>query len=158
MLNVLKDFIQNAVKDLILPVRQRQNETGDGARAAKVYRMRVPSSRDAERQVPYIIVQLAEGTDIQNAGQTIDASAEVRLVFAVYCRDEEEGSMHLLNLMERVRIALLRTVIIGGMYEIDLTKGVDAMPYPDDTAPYYIGSMDFTVKTPAVEREVERYL
>jgi len=158
MLNVLADFIQNAVKDLILPVRQKPNEAVDGARAAKVYKMRVPSSRDAERQVPYIIVQIADATDIQAAGKEVDSSAEVRLVFAVYCRDEEEGSMHLLNLMERVRIALLKTVIIGEMYIIDLTKGVEIMPYPDDTAPYYIGSMEMSVKTPAIEREVEKYL
>ena len=158
MLEVFKDFIQTAVKDLILPVRQKPDEKTDGARAAKVYKMRVPSSRDAERQVPYIIIQIAEADDVQPSGQEIASSADVRLVYAVYCKDEEEGSMHLLNLMERVRIALLKTIIIGGIYEIDLTKGMNTMPYPDDTAPYYIGSMDFTVKLPAIEREVAEYL
>lgn len=37
----------------------------------------------------------------------------VRSIFAVYNDDEQEGGLMLLNLMERLRIRLLREVVIG---------------------------------------------
>jgi hypothetical protein len=76
----------------------------------------------------------------------------------VYHPDEEEGALLLLNLMERLRIRLLKDVVIAGQFELDLEAGLETLIYPDDTAPYYAGELLSTWKLPAVEREVRQWL
>ena len=60
----------------------------------------------------------------------------------------------LLNLMERIRVALLRQVVIGEQFTLDLEAGLEVLGYPDDTAPYFVGEMISTWILPPVEREV----
>ena len=64
----------------------------------------------------------------------------------------------LLNLMERLRIRLLRQVVIGRRYRLDLEAGLETFIYPDDTAPYFGGEMTSTWHVPGVEREVQQWL
>lgn len=61
----------------------------------------------------------------------------------------------LLNLMERFRIGLLKRVVIGGQFELDLQAGMESLIYPEDTAPYYAGEMVSIWKLPPIKREVE---
>lgn len=82
----------------------------------------------------------------------------VRSIFAVYNDDEQEGGLMLLNLMERLRIRLLREVVIGRRFQLDLEAGLETFIYPDDTAPYYAGEMTTTWRVPGVEREVRQWL
>ena len=82
----------------------------------------------------------------------------MRSAFCVYNENEEEGGLMLLNLMERLRIALLRKVVIGRQFKLDLEAGLDTLVY--DTAgrpthPYYLGEMISVWKLPhTIEREV----
>ena len=64
----------------------------------------------------------------------------------------------LLNLMERFRIKLLREVIIGDQFQLDLESGLESLIYPDDTAPFFAGEMVSVWKMPSVEREVRKWL
>lgn len=64
----------------------------------------------------------------------------------------------LLNLIERLRIHLLQTVVIGQKYQLDLEAGLETLIYPEETAPYYAGEMISTWKLPAIEREVRKWL
>jgi len=59
--------------------------------------------------------------------------------------------------MERVRINLLKEVVIGKQYELDLDAGLETLIYPEDTAPYYAGEMISVWKIPAVRREVSEW-
>jgi hypothetical protein len=73
----------------------------------------------------------------------------------VYCRDEQEGALNLLNLMERLQIELERAVVIGGQFRLDLQdEGIETLVYPDNTAPYFIGEMSTTWISRAARREV----
>ena len=85
-------------------------------------------------------------------------SAVVRSIFCVYCNDEQEGALHLLNLMERLRIRLLQDVVIGGQFELDLEAGIEVLIYPENTAPYFAGEMSTTWKMPSVERKWREWL
>ena len=60
----------------------------------------------------------------------------------------------LLNLMERVRIGILKKIVIGNQFTLDKEAGLECLAYPDDTAPYYCGEMVSTWIMPSVEREV----
>lgn len=78
----------------------------------------------------------------------------MRSIFCVYDPDEEEGGLLLLNLMERVRIALLKQGVLDSRYQLDLEAGLETVSYPDDTAPYYAGEMASRWRLPGIVREV----
>lgn len=60
----------------------------------------------------------------------------------------------LLALMERLRIALLKQVVIGNQFALNTQAGLETMCYPDDTAPYFSGEMVSTWRLPGIQREV----
>lgn len=158
LLEQLKLFTDDAVKGILLPVRLQKGDTEKQSRAADVYLMRLPDSTAATKKAPYIIHQFVTGKDTQPAGRQESGSSVVRSVFCVYCDNEQEGALHLLNLMERLRIRLLQQVIIGQQYQLDLEAGVEMLIYPEDSAPYYAGEMSTTWKMPSVEREWRQWL
>lgn len=153
LLEQIKAFTENAIKDIILPVRRQKGDTEQQSRVAEVYLMRLPDSKAATKKAPYIIHQVVTSKDMQPAGKQEAGKSVVRSVFCVYCENEQEGAMNLLNLMERIRIRLLQQVVIGQQYQLDLEAGLEFMIYPEDTAPYYAGEMSTTWHMPSVERE-----
>lgn len=159
LLECLKLESEEATKDLLLPVAmQKGDKKQPEDRAAKIYLMRVPDGRAATKKAPYILHQVITGKDQQPHGEQDESSTTVRSIFAVYHSDEQVGGLALLNLMERLRIHLLKKVVIGDQFELDKEEGVEVLVYPDDTAPYYAGEMVTTWKLPAVEREVTKWL
>lgn len=159
LLRQLKQFTEEAVGELLLPVRMQKDDAEQPApRPATLYLMRLPDSAVAAKKAPYIIHQAITGSDSQSEGQRIQCVTAVRSIFCVYSDNEQDGGMLLLDLMERVRIALLRQVVIGRQFELDLQNSFEQLIYPDDTAPYYAGEMMSNWKMPAVEREVAKWL
>lgn len=154
LLSSLRDVTKKATADIMMPVKMQKGDTEQAYRAADVFLMRVPDGTAATKKAPYILHQAITGKDIQPRGEHVSASAVVRSIFAVYNEDDQEGGLMLLNLMERVRIYLLKQVVIGKRYQLDLEAGLEMIIYPDDTAPYYAGEILSTWKLPAVEREV----
>ncbi len=150
----LKEFTENVTKDLLMPVNVQSEKDTKTKRAAEVHLMRLPDSKAAYKKAPYVLHQFITGADQQSPGSQNTSTATVRSIFCVYSDNEEEGSMILLNLMERLRIALLRQRVIGDQFTLDLAAKLEALCYPDDTAPYFAGEMVSVWKLPAVEREV----
>jgi hypothetical protein len=116
--------------------------------------MRLPDSSAAQKKAPYIIHQIITGKDWQSESNREHAAATVRSIFCVYHDDEEEGGMLLLELMERLRIHLMKKIVIGRQFQLELEQGLEMLIYPDDTSPYYNGEMMSTWILPRVEREV----
>lgn len=159
LLDRLRDETVAATEDIIMPVaRQKEDKEPPQSRAAEVYRTRLPDGSAAKKKAPYILHQILTGQDTQASGQRIFSRATVRTIFCVYNADEQEGGLMLLNLMERLRIRLLRKVVIGDQFTLDLEAGLETLIYPEDTAPYYAGEMMSVWKLPAVEREVRQWL
>lgn len=155
LLEQLKKHTKESIKDIIMPTRKQKDDKAETSRSADVHLMRLPDSRAAQKKAPYIIHQLITGKDIQHQRENETASAIIRSIFCVYNNDnEEEGALMLINLMERLRISLLKQIVIGDQYQLDLTAGLETFIYPDDTAPYYAGEMISTWKIPAIRREV----
>lgn len=148
LLEQLATFTEEATKDLIMPTKMQDGDDEPIFRSAEVHKMRLPDSRSAKKKAPYIIHQVITGKD------TTDSSAVVRSIFCVYNEREDEGGLMLLNLMERLRIALLKAGTVGEQFTLDINAGMERMIYPDDTAPFYAGEMISTWKMPRVEREV----
>lgn len=159
LLDRLRDFTEEAVKDLILPVALPDEDMEPPPpRAPLVFRARLPEFSDAVEKAPYVLHQLVTRKDVQPAGQLISAQVVVRTVFCVYSEDAQEGGMQLLNLMERLRIKLLERRVIGKQFRLDMGAGLDSLVYPDDgehpTAPYFLGEMYSIWKIPSNERMV----
>jgi len=154
LLDDLKEFTETVIKDIILPCALQEDDTEQKFRAADVYLMRLPDQAAAKKKVPYIIHQLVTAKDHQSAGERASSIAVVRTIFVVYSQDEQDGSLALLNLMERLRLALERQIVIGKRFQLDMEADVDQLIYPDNTKPYYIGEMSTTWKIPAIKREV----
>ncbi|HWP51638.1 MAG TPA: hypothetical protein VN626_08075 [Clostridia bacterium] len=158
LLEQLKLLTKEETADIIMPVSMQKGDTEQAFRAAEIYLMRLIKSTAAKKTAPYIIHQLITSKDIQPSGSNLSASTNVRSIFCVYNEDEQEGGLMLVNLMERMRIRLLKQVIIGGQFELDLEVGLESFLYPDDTAPYFAGEMISAWKIPAVKREVSKWL
>lgn len=158
LLTALKAFTEEKVQDILMPVRIQKDGESATERPASVYLMRLSDSKAATKKAPYIIHQVITSQDIQAGGNAAESTVHIRTVFCVYNEDESEGAMMLLNLMERVRIALLQKVIIGGQFALSLTSGLETLTYPDDTAPYYAGEMSTVWTVPAVQREYRQWL
>lgn len=155
LLEELKKFTEQATAELLMPVRPQENSPEQSERAAVVFKMNLPDSKAARTQMPYIIHQIVTGQDVQPAGEQDSAGTLVRTVFGVYNQDEQEGGLMLLNLMERLRIALLRQRVIGGQFMLDMRTGLESLIYPDNVAPYYLGEMISSWQIPAVKREYQ---
>ena len=152
----LKDFTHEATGNILMPVAMQKGDTEQPSpRAAEVFRTRLPNSKSAKKKAPYILHQIITGKDVQPSGELEQSLATVRTIFCVYNDDEQEGGLMLLNLMERLRIALLEQVVIGNQFQLDLEAGLESLVYPEDTAPYFAGEMVSTWKLPAVERKVK---
>lgn len=154
LLDRLKEFTEQAISGLLLPTKQEKGEKEKELRPADVYKMRLPDSNSAKKKAPYIIHQVITGKDQQKSGNLCEAEATIRSIFCVYCEDEQEGALLLLNLMERLRIELLKKIIIAGQFQLLLDDGLEFLIYPDDTAPFFTGEMVSKWRLPAVEREV----
>ena len=155
LLKQLKEFTEERVKDLLLPVaQQKEDEEPPKDRPAEVYRARLPDSRAAKKKDPYILHQVITGKDAQSPGSPSISLVTVRTVFCVYHKDEQEGGLALLNLMERLRIAMLEEGIVGGQFILDREAGLESLVYPDNAAPYYTGEMISVWKLPIIERKV----
>lgn len=154
LLDDFEAFLEDTTKHFALPVATQKGDTEQKFRAPEIHKMRLPNSNDAKKKTPYIIVQYVTGKDFQKQAQQSQSVAIVRLIFAVYSDNEQEGAISLLNVMETVRIALMKKVVIGRCFKIDTEDGVESIVYPEDTAPYYAGEMMFSVLVPPTEREV----
>ena len=155
LLEQLRDFTKEATADLIMATAMQEGDAEQKHRAADVYLMRLPDSKSAKKKAPYILHQIITGADKHPSGERDISTAMVRSIFCVYAEDEQEGGLMLLNLMERVRIGLLRKVVIGNQFTLDKEVGLESLVYPDDMAPYFAGEMVSTWKLPTIEREVQ---
>ena len=158
LLETLKEFTENAVGDLILPLNpKKERGVTRNERTAEVYLMRMPNEESGTKKAPYILHQFVTGQDIQKTGQNPTSSAVVRTVFCVYSNSENEaeGLFALMNLMERLRIALLKTPNIGHRYLMDKSEGMETLVYPEQWPPYYMGEMISSWKLPAVKEELK---
>ncbi len=159
LLEELRDFTRASTSQMIMPVRcQKGDAEQPEPRAAEVHLMRLPDSKIATKKAPYILHQLVNSKDRQPNGNHPDSSAIIRSIFVVYNENEEEGALMMLNLVERLRIDLMKKVVIGKRFKLDLETGLEFFAYPEDTAPYYSGEMITRWEIPTVEREVREYL
>jgi len=176
LLEEMKTYVENEVKSLILPTRVDRRSGKTPERPAEVHMMALPDKEAEMEQIPYVLLQFLTSKDKQEPGEMPESSCKIRIVAATYSEDKAEGSLHLLNLLTRIRTAFLRDGSIADRYLLKIGKEqpLEMIVYPDNTAPYYLGEMmtEWTLptvstecpiwgpyldqRTPTVESEVEQ--
>lgn len=158
LLEALQERVRKLTADMTLPTAPARGDMPPGGvRAPEIYKMRLSNSGHAKKLAPYIIIQYVSGREKQETGRWEDASAVIRLIFVVYDPDEQSGAVALMNVMDRVRIGLLREPVVGNAFKLDTQTGLEDLVYIDDTAPYYGGEMLCTFFCPPTKREVRYY-
>ncbi len=153
LLENLQKFIEEKTADIILPVRTRTGSNEQKERAAKVYKMGLPEKDDAQQQVPYILLKFLTGVDDKAAGEPEESSCKVRIIFAVYSEDGQDGPLALLNLILRVRSELKKAGNVGGgQFILDLP--LEYIVYQDTTPPYYMGEIMTNWSIPTIQRDL----
>jgi hypothetical protein len=117
--------------------------------------MRLPDKDAETNRVPYIILQYITGKDTQEPGEREDSLSSVRIVIATYSDNDSEGAMDVLNLITRMRNALLKAGVIGDQFL--LRRPLEYLVYPDDTQPYFFGELMSVWEMPSVIREVHTH-
>lgn len=158
LIDELKKFIENSVKGFSLPERVQEGDTEQTHRAPNIFKLRLDNSGEAKKKAPYIVIQHENGASKQPSGENGDSSVNLRFVFCVYHENEQEGAIALLNVMEKVRTDLLKVVVVGKCFKLDIEKGLEWLIYNEDTAPYYAGELIGTFFMPHIEREVNTWL
>lgn len=153
LLDALKAFIEQETKDIILPVRVDRKSGKSKERAAEVHKMRLPTKDAETQQIPYILLQYIKSTDLQESGQRPESNCMIRMVVATYSEDGEDGALCVLNLLTRIRIALLKNGVIAERFL--LKPPLEMIVYPDSTPPYYLGEMMTEWQMPIIESEVQ---
>lgn len=153
LMNELKTFIEEKTADIILPVRTRTGSNEDKERTAKVYKMGLPEKDDAQQQVPYILLKFLTGVDDKAAGEPEESSCKIRIIFAVYSEDGQDGPLALLNLMLRVRSELKKAGAVGGGQFV-LELPLEYIVYQDTTPPYYMGEIMTNWSIPTIQRDL----
>lgn len=155
LVEALKELCEAAVADMKLPQAVQKGDVEQKVCIPKVYRMRLPDSRAANKIAPYIIIQLISSQQQLVPGEPKPKyTATVRLICCVYSADESVGAIMLLNLMDRLQIHLMKQIKVGKCFLLDVNEPFEAVVYPDDTAPYFAGELVGTFQLPPIQQEV----
>lgn len=153
LMDELKKFIEEKTADIKLPVRTRSGSNEDKERAALVFQMGLPEPDDVQQKVPYILLKFLNGVDDKEAGEPDESICKVRIIFVMYSEDGQEGPLHTLNLILRVRSELEKVGIIDQRFV--LQKPLEYIVYQDTQPPYYMGEIMTNWSIPTIKREVE---
>lgn len=151
LLEDLKNLCVEATEHLMLPTAVQKGDTNVETRPPDVYKMRLPDSNDYKKKAPYMIIQYVQGR--QKQGIEPENSAVVRIIFCVYSDDEQVGSTMLLNVMDCVEHKLMKDVVVGDQYHLDVENGIESLVYTDETAPYYGAEITCTFYLPEILRK-----
>lgn len=153
LLDDLKKFVQESTEDLLLEVKTKKGEDKI-IKPAKVFIGNPPVKIGTEQYVPYIILRLLTGKDEQKEGENENSTVKVRLIVAIYSTDSEKGYIDTLNVVDRLRIELLKNRVLNNKYILKLP--LEYVVYEDDTGPYTIGEIVTEWEIPSVRQEVNK--
>lgn len=171
LLQELKKFTENALRDLLQPYRRESKmvknpETGEQEKVYKgaelqpvrVFLHRLPDKKEL-RTAPCILHQIVTGKDFIDERGRSYSIAVVRTGFCAYGESEADSGSLLLNMMERLRIALLTEQRLAqGQFMLDTGSGLETLVYTetDETTPYALGEMISTWYIPPIKRELKQ--
>lgn len=152
LLDSLKEFIEEDLKDYRLPVRQDGWRDQPLERPVEVSVLQMPDPDEERERIPYILLQPLNGKDERDKSGQMKAVVNVRLVITIYNMDKGEGKLQLVHIVQRLRRDLIHSGVIGGCFELQWP--LEYLLYPDDTEWYHMAEMSTQWSVPPEERDV----
>lgn len=152
LLDALKAFIEEQLKDYRLPVKQEGWTNQPLYRPAEVSEMVMPDPDEDHERIPYIELQILNGKDEPGQNGRMKSTVSVRIILTLFNKDKSEGRMQVLHMVQRLRKAMIQTGVIGGCFELQWP--LEYLIYPDDTEWYHMGEMATIWSIPSIEREI----
>ena len=153
LLDDLQEFIQETLKDYRLHVKQEGWEGQPLTRDVEVSQMIMPDPDEEHEAVPYILLQLLNGSDKRNQRGRMESKTNVRIIIVIYNPNKLEGRLQILRIIQKIRYEIHRAGVIGKMFGID---SLEYLIYPDDQQSYHMGEMSTEWTIPPVERDLSR--
>lgn len=152
LLDVLKAFIEETLKDYRIPIKQEGWEKQPLYRPAEVSEMVMPDPDEEHERIPYIQLQLLNGKDERDQNGQMKSIASVRIITTLFNKDKFEGRMQVLHILQRLRKEMIQKGVIGGCFELQWP--LEYLIYPDDTEWYHMGEMATIWAIPSIERDI----
>lgn len=144
-------FASEELENLLMPVNKAPGEEPE-YRAPEVFKMNLPNKSAQKKKAPYVVLQFLNGNDSQNVGEEMKSVCNVRVVVCACSDDLDEGPLNVLNILVRLRSALLEKRVLANRYQ--LQTPLEYLVYPDNPAPFFFGEMMTVWEIPTVRRKV----
>lgn len=151
LLDNLQDFIKETMKGYSLFVKQEGWNDQPLTREAEVSQMIMPDADEEHERIPYILLQMLNGSDKRDNSGRMVSKVNVRIVIAIYNKDKLEGRLQLLRIVQKIRFELWNAGVIGKTFTLD---NLEFLLYPDDTEWYHMGEMSTDWIIPPVQRDL----
>ena len=151
LLDDLEKFIRDALRNYPLYVKQERYGGQPPTRDAEVAQMVMPEPDEEDERIPYVLLQLLNGSDKRNQYGRMESKANVRIVIVIYNPDRLEGRLQVLRAVQKIRYEIYRAGVVGEMFGIE---NLEYLIYPDDTQSYHMGEMSTDWAIPPVERDL----
>lgn len=152
LLDCMKEFIEEDLKEYNLPVKQDGWENQPNERPIEVHEMAMPEPDEEHERIPYILLELLNGKDERGSDGQMHSIVNVRVIITIYSQDKREGKLQVLQIVQKLRRDFLEKGVIGGCFELKLP--LEYLCYPDDTEWYHMGEMATQWEIPTEQRQV----
>ena len=137
LLNALKAYTEDKVKDMRLITRVPENGTDPGERPPLVFIGNLPNKEQEKKAAPYILLKLLT--------KKVDDEENVCRV-RIIC----------LNLVTKIETSLLEDVVIDKHYSCQ--KPIETIIYDENMELYQVGELMTIWELPQIRRDVRQYL
>lgn len=151
LLDCLKKFIEEDLKEYRLPVKQDGWTGQPERRVPDIHEMAVPEPSEEHERIPYILLQVLNGRDERGSDGQMKSIVNVRIIITIYDDDMQGGKMQVLQIVQRLRRDLIRAGVIGGCFALQWP--LEYLIYPDETEWYHLGEMATQWSIPTEERD-----
>jgi len=159
LLEALKVRQMEDLKDLLMPTKP-QKDVESVLRPVEIFKGKLPDRKSETEKAPYIVNAILNSNFYRNPGEEPESLVTVRSTICIYNPNNEEGSLMVLNVLERLRISYMRNPIVDNTFEcvFDEEHPIQDLVYPDETMPFFMADQVTVWRLPPVEREVRPWL
>lgn len=159
LLEALKVRQTEDLADLLMPTVPKKDKPSV-LRPVEIFKGKLPDRKSETEKAPYIVNAVLNSNFYRDPGEEPTSEVTVRSTLCVYNENNEEGTLMLLNLLERLRISYTKNPIVDGVFEclFDKEHPIQDLIYPDETMPFFMADQVTVWSLPPVEREVRKWL
>lgn len=139
--------------EVILSGLWEENKNREWTRPA-VYMLHLPDKELEKPRVPYVLVQFAGARDFLDEHRERACEIKARFVVAAYNPENPATSLGALEILERLRVGLLRFPLVADRFTLDEAAGIEREVYAADEPPYFFGALRAVYRAPAVDKEL----